>query len=79
MQGFARCSFSILCEVLPLNMSLTLMIADLLANLVLTEDLQSFGSLLFKGSILNLVVLQVCEVLILQDWVLISSPRVSNN
>ena len=48
-----RCSFSILGEVLPLNKSLTLMIADLLVDLVLTEDLQSFGSLLFKGSILD--------------------------
>ena len=29
------------------------MIVDLLADLVLTEDLQSSGSLMFKGSILN--------------------------
>jgi hypothetical protein len=31
---------------------LTLMILDL-TNLLLTKDLQSFGSLLFKGSILD--------------------------
>jgi hypothetical protein len=29
------------------------MIVDLLADLVLTEDLQSSGSILFKGSILD--------------------------
>jgi hypothetical protein len=37
--SFVRCCFSILCEVLLLNRSLTLMIVDLLADLVLTEDL----------------------------------------
>jgi hypothetical protein len=37
--SFARCSFSILSEVLPLNRSLTLMIVDLLVDLVLTKDL----------------------------------------
>ena len=37
--SFARCSFSILGEVLPLNRSLTLMITDLHVDLVLTEDL----------------------------------------
>ena len=47
-----RCSFSILCEVLPLNRSLTIMIVDLL-QILLTEDLQSSGSLLFRGSILD--------------------------
>ena len=50
--SFARCS-SILYDVLPLNRSLTLMITDLLVDLVLTKDLQSSGSLLFKGSILD--------------------------
>ena len=37
--SFARYSFSILGEVLSLNRSLTLMIANLLVDLVLTEDL----------------------------------------
>ena len=37
--SFARCSFSILGEVLPLNRCLTLIIADLLVDLVLAEDL----------------------------------------
>ena len=45
------------------------MIVDLLIDLVLTEDLQSSASLLFMGSILDRVI-QVCEVLVLQDWVL---------
>ena len=35
--SFARCKFSILGEVLPLNRSLTLMIANLLVDLVLKK------------------------------------------
>jgi hypothetical protein len=35
--SFARCSFSILGEVLPLNRSLTLMITDLLIDFVLKK------------------------------------------
>ena len=68
--SFARCSFSILCEVLPLNRSLTLMIADLLIDLVLIERSVIIWFSPVQGLHTRLGVLQVCEVLVLQDWML---------